>query len=130
MSTRDRKGDRQDVDTSVGRGDPGADTGPTAGHAGAPSTDDALALGGTREGAGDGGYPDDDLAAERRRAEDPRGGYGSGLETGEAALGSPNHAAARVDTFNVPGERGANDPHVPAEEADEYRGRRTRGEHL
>ena len=130
MTKRDRTGDLQDVDPAVGRGNPGADTGPTVDHAGAPSTDAELALGGTPAGAGDTGYPDDDLAAERRRAENPGGGYGTGLETGEAALGSPANSAARVDTFNVPGERRANDPRVPDEERDEFRGRRTRGEHL
>jgi hypothetical protein len=126
MSKRDRK----DVDTSVGRGrgQEGADVGPTAGHAGAPSTDDGLALGGTREAAGDTGMADRrDFA---RRDESAGGGFGSGLETGGSSVGNPDNAAARVDTFNVPGERRANDPRVPEEERDEYRGRSTGGEHL
>jgi hypothetical protein len=118
--------DRQDVDTNVGRGqeETGA-VGPTAGHAAAPSTDEGVALGGTRAGAGETGFPDD---ATRR--DDAGGDYGSGLETGASTLGSQSNAAARVDTFNVPGERGANDPRVPVEEPDEFRGRRTGGERL
>lgn len=122
--------DRQDVDTSVGRGrgQEGADVGPTAGTAGAQSTDEGLALGGTREGAGDTGFADERDA--ERRGEGAGGGYGSGLETGAASLGSPSNSAQRVDTFNVPGERGANDPRVPEEERDEFRGRRTGGERL
>jgi hypothetical protein len=124
------KRDRQDVDTSVGRGDPASDVGPTAGTAGARSTQEGIALGGTTEAAGTTGYADEDAEQERRRREDAGGGYGSGLETGGSALGSSYNAAERVDTFNVPGERDARDPRVPAEERDELRGRHTRGEHL
>ena len=127
MSTRD---DRQNVDTSVGRGrgQEGADTGPTAGRAAAPSTDEGVALGGTREGAGTTGFVE---AGDRdRRDEDAGGGFGSGLETGHSSTGSSYNSAQRVDTFNVPGERGANESRVPEEERDELRGRRTGGERL
>ena len=89
--------DRQDVDTSVGRGPgDGADTGPTAGHAGGLSEDQAIGLGGTLD--------PDALTAARGQREDAGGGFGTGLETGNASRGSPTNAATRVDTFNVPGE--------------------------
>jgi hypothetical protein len=126
MSSRDR----QDVDTSVGRGrgQEGADVGPTAGAAGAQSADEGLALGGTREGAGDTGFAD--ARDADRRDERAGGGYGTGMETGDASIGGSYNAADRVHTFNVPGERGANDPRVPEEEPDEFRGRRTGREPL
>lgn len=120
--------DRQNVDTSVGRGQPGADTGPTAGEAGALSTDAGLALGGVDQAAGSPGYPRHEEDDDRRRREDPGGGYGTGLETGAAALGSSNNAAARVDTFNVPGERAPGErgrDDRDADGRDELRGRDT-----
>jgi hypothetical protein len=110
-----RKRDGQDRDTSVGRaGEDTSAAGPTAGHAGGQNTDEEIALGGAP--------PSDD--------EDAGGGYGSGMETGASALGSPGNAATRPNTFNVPGERDARDARVPAEERDEYRGRSTGGERL
>ena len=96
--------DRQDMDTSVGRGDPGggADVGPTSGRAASPSTDEALGLGGTESGAGLTGHPGDAAGDSREEREDPAGGFGSGLETGESTRGSSANSAQRVDTFNTP----------------------------
>jgi hypothetical protein len=98
--------DKQDVDTNVGRGDPGggADIGPTSGTAAAPSTDAALGLGGTSEGAGLTGYAGDGAQTSREEREDPASDadFGSGLETGNASRGSATNAAQRVDTFNTP----------------------------
>ena len=106
------KRDGQDRDTSVGRaGEDTSAAGPTAGRAGGLNSDEELALG----GAGSAGAGDD---------EDAGGGYGSGMETGASAMGSPGNAATRPNTFTVPGERDARDARVPAEEPDEYRGRR------
>ena|SRR5687768_16918814 len=114
--------DRQDVDTGVGRGEPGAgaDVGPTSGKAGGLSADEAIGLGGTEQGAGMTGAPAGD-ADTRRDREDPGGGFGSGLETGNSSLGNSYNSASRVDTFNVPGERrgGEGEP----TERDELRGR-------
>ena len=73
---------------------------------------------------------DDDGRGRAQEGADAGDGLGSGLETGHSATGNSYNAAERVDTFNVPGERGANEPRVPAEERDELRGRSTGGERL
>jgi hypothetical protein len=114
--------DRQDVDTSVGRGEPaaGADVGPTSGTAGGLSADEAIGLGGTEQGAGMTGAPADD-ADRRRDREDPGGGFGTGLETGNTSRGNSYNSASRVDTFNVPGERRGGEP--GPDDRDELRGR-------
>ena len=119
--------DRQDTDTSVGRGQPGADAGPTAGRAGAPSEDAALGLGGAEVGSTDSarGGARIPQGEPRREHEAPGGDLGTGLETGEAARGSSYNSAQRVDAFNTPGERGPDDPAGDDQGRDELRGRRT-----
>ena len=82
---------------STGPDQAGRGTAPTAGHD-SRHEDAALGLGGTPHDAAPTDIaPRGDERALREEGE-------TGLEIGEATLGSSANAAERVDTFNVPGQ--------------------------
>jgi len=98
---RDRE-DLQDRDTSVGRDATdrgGQSTARSAGHAAPPSADGAIGLAGARGAVSEGG------PADVPNTPDPRDVPATGIETGNASLGSSTNAAQRPDQFNSPGER-------------------------
>jgi hypothetical protein len=102
MRKPDARDDLQDRDTSVGRGanDPGGQaTARSAGHAAPPSADGAIGLMGARGGVSEGGPAD---VPDRP---DPRDVPATGIETGNASLGSSTNAAQRPDELNTPDSR-------------------------
>jgi hypothetical protein len=88
--------DLQDRDTSVGRDRAGQAKDPSAGHAAPPSADYSIGLAGAH-GAVDEGGP-----ANSPERPDPRDVPATGIETGNASLGSSTNAAVRPDEFNTP----------------------------
>ncbi len=86
----------RDPDRTTGPDQAGRAAGPTAGRA-ARHEDVALGLGGTESSEPGTGMLDAAADESPNRAEG-----GSGLEHGNASLGSNANAATRVDSFNVP----------------------------
>jgi hypothetical protein len=86
----------RDPDRTTGPDQAGKAAGPTAGRA-AKNDDAALGLGGT-----DATRLPTDLHAQGEEDALSEAG-GTGLERGNASLGSSSNAALPVDTFNVPG---------------------------